>query len=425
MASLQYFSFIRAAFAFSLLLIIVGTAGYFLVTRPALERHAEWISADILPGTGKCQVADLGVQLSLLKARGINGIAMQTGIHAPSGKSIFISRFPFDVFLAEQIQARSKTPVTINSSLSEVSLSFSCNSETVIMNFDRSATLGAVPAWAFFFWISGLIGGALGMAALLSKSLAAPLRKLSSHLRHTPLGAAVPKAPNTGITEFDQLACEIDDLRSRASKAVASRSAILMGLSHDLRKPLTRLRLTLDTEPSPTPETIFEIRQDILELQEALDEFMRAANSMASPAVPNGAQDVWSRLQRMHTDPRLTFIGQPDCKCPPLNAAALVRVATNLIENSLQHTSGLVQVSWTSSPTWMLCVSDSGPGLDNPHSLRMMQPFQTRNPVTETGDNLHAGLGLALVRILCEHNGWTLKHGYTSDNAWEICVIQR
>ncbi len=425
MASLQYFSFVRAAFAFSLLLIIVGTAGYFLVTRPALERHAEWISADILPDAGKCQVADLGIQLSLLKARGINGIAMQTSIHAPAGRSTFISRFPFDVFLAEQIQARSRTPVTINSSLSEVSLSFSCNSETVILNLDRSATLGAVPAWALFFWITGLIGGALGMAALLSRSLAAPLGKLSGHLRQTPLGAAVSNAPDTGITEFDQLACEIDDLRSRASKAVASRSALLMSLSHDLRKPLTRLRLTLDIDPSPTPETISEIRQDILELQEALDEFMRAANSMASPASPNGAHDVWNRLQRIHTDPRLTFVGIPDSRCPPLNAAALVRVATNLIENSLQHTRGPVQVSWASSPTWMLCVSDSGPGIDDPHSLQMMQPFQTSNHVTETGDNLHAGLGLALVQILCEHNGWTLEYGYSSDKAWKICITQR
>ncbi len=406
---LHAFFFVRTIFAFALLLFAVGLAGYELVVRPALERHAQWIAADLFPEAGACHPEALRshIDSALLSGKG-NGIRL-----VEPGRSATFPALPFDSLLAGEIRARIGVPVIATSSPSRVDLSFSCGNRRIVLSFDRSAILGAVPNLALSFWIAALPAGALLLAALFSRSLSGPLKKLSSHLRATPLGGEMPPAPDTGIAELDRLAEEIDALRSRAAGAVAARSALLMGLSHDLRRPLARLRLTLDTISAPDEADLVELRADARELHDALDEFMRAANAMASPVAIDGGIRGWLRLKKAYPDPRVTFHGEPH-SCPPLNTAALVRVASNLIDNALRHTEGPVRVLWHEGESWRLSVEDMGAG---PGSSAF-QPFWSGNP--EAGS--HAGLGLALAKILCEHNGWRIEHGPLQHGAWHFCV---
>ncbi len=402
-ARLRAFFFLRAFLAFALLLFAVGLAGYGLVVRPVLDRHATRIAADLFPRAGACDESELRTRVASLA-----GMKME----AP-GTSSSWSLLPFDSMLAEQVLARIGAPVVAESSLSRLALTFPCGKTRITLSFDRSEMLGAVPNLAFSFWIAALLCGALALAALLSRSLSGPLRKLAFHLRETPLGGEMQSAPDTGIAELNRLAEEIDSLRGRAAGAVAARSALLMGLSHDLRRPLARLRLVLDTVAEPTKDDLVELRADTRELQDALDEFMRAANAMASPVAIDGGMEGWLRLQRAYADPRLTFHGEQRA-CPPLNTAALVRVASNLIDNALRHTDGPVRVTWSEGGSWRLCVEDRGPG----PGANAFRPFCSGNP----GDGKHAGLGLALVTVLCEHNGWRLDHGPLPQGGWHFCV---
>ena len=421
--TLWSFAFTLAIVAFGLLLFAVGMAGYELVTRPALERHAQWVAADLLPEPSQCTPMMLNAQLDRLRARGLgDGITLVPNTPGAVAASGFVWSRPFDALLANQVQARFGENVQVDSSMSSVSLTFNCGGQRMSLRLSRSATLGAEPDLALVLWFIALLVGAVTMAALLSRAMTIPLRKLIQHLMATPLGNTLSAAPNTGIVELNELATEIDALRRRASNAVASRGALLMGLSHDLRAPLARLRLTLDTTPSPNDADMTEMRHDVYELQDALDEFMRAANAMASPVAAEGAQQAWSRLKRTFPDSRLSFHGAPDAKCPPLNAAALVRVASNLIDNALRHTSGPVRVSWQSGFHWQLCVHDTGTGIPETDLPSAFQPFQHHSRASDLMGGFHAGLGLSLAQIICEHNGWQLLFGQVALGGWRICV---
>ncbi|OIQ80549.1 sensor protein PfeS [mine drainage metagenome] len=418
--SLRAFVFVRAVLAFCLILVTAGAAGYALITRPALERHARWIAADLFPRARTCDVDELRARLERLHGlHASSGIALSGDAAVPRPNLLGrLGPLPFDGLLARAVEQRIGVPVVATSSLEEVQLAFRCGGGRAELHIDRAQALGAVPLAALLSWIVVLLAGALALAAQLSRSLSAPLEKLVAHLRGTPLGAAPTGAPATGIAEFDDLAAEIDALRTRASGAVATRSALLMGLSHDLRAPLARLRLILDTVPAPTQADVADMREDTLELQGALDEFMRAANAMASPVTVDGANQGWQRLRKAYADPRLAFRGDPDPSCPPLNTAALVRVAANLIDNALRHTSGPVEVAWSSGVHWRLCVRDSGPGISVDRLSSLAGAF--RSGAADGG--MHAGLGLALATILCEHNGWRLSFAPPSMRSWAACI---
>ena len=418
--SLRAFVFARAVLAFCVILFAAGVAGYALIARPALVRHARWIVVDVFPHARTCNVDKLRARLDRLQAsHASSGIAL-----SDSQASLYptllgsLGPLPFDALLAKEVENRVGVPVAARSSLGGVLLGLRCGGQPIELRVDRAQALGAVPLGALASWIVALLAGALTLAAQLSRSLSTPLDKLVAHLRGTPLGAPPSGAPATGIAEFDSLAKEIDALRTRASGAVATRSALLMGLSHDLRAPLARLRLILDTVPSLTQVDVADIREDTRELQDALDEFMRAANAMASPVAADGAMQGWHRLSKAYADPRLTFKGSPDPSCPPLNTAALVRVAANLIDNALRHTSGPVEVTWSSGVYWRLCVRDSGPGIPDDRLSILATAF--RSNAAKPGE--HAGLGLALATILCEHNGWQLSCAPPSVDSWTVCI---
>jgi two-component system osmolarity sensor histidine kinase EnvZ len=379
------------------------------------------MAAELIPVAGACNKDNLQSQINLLRARGLAGISLESAVASDNrSTSGLIYPLPFDALLAQQIRIRSNTPVEALSSLTDVRVRFVCGQDPVWIGFDREQTLGAVPNQALFLWLSALLASALAMAVVLSNSLAVPMRRLAEYLRTTPLGSPIasPAKPGTGIAELDALSAEIHSLRFRANRAVANRSALLMGLSHDLRKPLARIRLILDTVASPNMDDAHEMRSDVLELQDALDEFMRAANAMASPALADGALQSWFRLRRLYPDKRITFKGSPNEATPPLNTAALIRVASNLIDNALRHTEGPVQVRWFDGEKWMLCVDDCGPGIDDAYIAAACSPF-----CTDSQDGYeHAGLGLALATMICEHNGWALAFGSLNKQGWRVCV---
>ena len=410
--TLNHFVLSRTLLAFAILLLAVGMAGYVLVARPVLDKYADSLASRLLPGPDACQPDSIrrlqppeGMTVRLT-----NSSALPDTRHWPA-------LLPFDALLARRIQQRAGTTVVTTSSLHELQLAFHCQEQTVILDIDRAHALGTVPNVALLFWLFGLLGGALVMAAILSRALGRPLARLAGHLRATPLGMASPAAAGTGIAELDALAAEVDALRQRASSAVATRTALLMGLSHDLRAPLARLRLILDTVGQPTSDDMADLRHDVRELQDALDEFMRAANAMASPSSVGGAREGWQRLQRIYTSARISFAGVPDDRCPPLNTAALVRIASHLIDNAICHTDGAIQILWHSAADWQLCVRDEGRGIDD----SAFHPFHSG----DSGHSNHAGLGLALASLICEHNGWQLSHGHVDDNHWQICISAR
>lgn len=411
--------FLRVALAWVVLMSVAGGLGYVLVTRPVLERHAQGLTTALWP-EGDVSCSGLPERVDQLAREGLPGIHWQVVLADERLAAGWL--LPFDALLVERMAQARGHFLAARSSVAGLAVQFSCGSSVQQLFFERAAVLGASPDLALLVWVLALMGGGLGTAVWLTASLVQPLQDVVRHVRDTPLGAPAEEsqAPSP-IGELAQLVREIDALRERASDAVASRSALLMGLSHDLRRPLARVRLILDTAQLLHADDVRDMRADVRELQESLDEFMRAANAMASPAQDDAGRAVWSRLQLVLGQPRLVF-GPPPAACsPPVNAAALQRVATHLIDNALRHTRGLVTVDWQSDRDgWMLTVGDEGPGMSPDRWHWALRPFNS--DARPDAGGVHGGLGLALTRILCEHNGWTLSTRPRVPNGWCIAV---
>jgi signal transduction histidine kinase len=420
--TLWRFTFTRVAAALFALLLLVGSAGFLLVTRPALERHAQLLANSLLP-VPNTDCAELGSRVRQLAADSASGIRMVTEARDVAPFSGWL--LPFDALLVDRLSARSGMIVQARSTVDALHVRLRCTDSSVELALDRRIALGAAPDLALVAWLAGLTVGALGIAAWLSRALGAPLWHLMTHVRGTPLGAAHASAAPIGIVELDQLGFEVDALRERASQAVVSRTALLMGLSHDLRAPLARIRLILDTAQPVTSHDAREMKDHVLEMQEGLDEFMRAANAMAAAPTSAGARIVWERLLSLFVDPRIAFNAKLYDLEVPLNSAALLRIASNLIDNALRHGKGRVEVSWRrSGDAWSLCVSDQGQGIAPELLQRAQRAFCSEpGPEGETAA-WHAGIGLALARILCEHNGWTLSFGTGESGGLRVCVEQ-
>lgn len=409
--SLRRFTFVRVAAVLWLLLMMMGLAGYLLVTRPSLEHRAATLATTLLPA-GPLDCAGLRTHLAALSKDQLHtGVGLLPGANAASTLQRGGWLLPVDDMLVEQLRQHKAVIVQARSGIDSLHLRLQgvCADAGIALTLHRRTALGVAPAQALAAWLAGLLAGTLGLAAWLSRALNAPLFRLEGHVRQTPLGGRAAPAPATGIIELDRLALAVDGLRARAGAAVASRTALLMAMSHELRTPLARVRLILDTAQPVTGDDATEIRAYLLEMQDALDEFMRAANAMAAPPQHAGAQAVWLRLQTLFSDPRVRFQPATGAWDTALNAAALLRIASNLIDNALRHGTGRVEVSWHQhAEAWCLQVRDEGPGIAPAQMLQALQPFSS-GAASEAGVSSHAGLGLALASILCEHNGWTLQ----------------
>jgi two-component system osmolarity sensor histidine kinase EnvZ len=215
-------------------------------------------------------------------------------------------------------------------------------------------------------------------------------------------GAPPPPLREQGARELRRLSAGInrmvEDLHTRAE----DHREILAGISHDLRTPLTRMRLALELSSDQLePELAQGMGQDLDDMDRIIGRFLDYARhgSEESPAAIDFVplvREVVDRYRRGET----AIVLETPASCPlhgrPL---ALVRLVTNLVDNAVRHARTAIHVRLETTPTGcVLTVEDRGPGLDPTKAQALLAPLRPRPGVT-------VGLGLRTVgRIARLHN---------------------
>jgi two-component system osmolarity sensor histidine kinase EnvZ len=185
------------------------------------------------------------------------------------------------------------------------------------------------------------------------------------------------------------------------------RALILAGISHDLRTPLTRLRLAAEMSADATARE--GISADIDEMDKIIGQFLDfARDTEGEPPEPTDLNAVVAHiadpLQRRGARIELRLAALPPLMLRPL---ALLRLAANLINNALRHGGELAPIEVATrreGDSVILDVMDRGPGIPPGEAERLKQPF-TRLEAARTGAS-GAGLGLAIVdRVARGHGG--------------------
>jgi signal transduction histidine kinase len=281
-------------------------------------------------------------------------------------------------------------------------------------------------------WISIGLDAAIKLVAValaawfVARALTLPMQRLSDAARR--LGQSLSPTANTGLTvappqldenrgtrEVRQTARVFNDLSRQLKTDFDTQRLMLATVSHDLRTPLTRLRMRLsELEAHPAARSaIADVHQ--------MDELIESLLALFRPAtpVPGGGDrrfDAFALVQAIiddlpQTAPEVTLSGTP--ATTPCQPAAFRRMVENLIENAIRHGGGhgCVDVQVTAGPV-NVCVTvmDRGPGLSAEQLASAGTPF-LRWAGTESDSGRQAGLGLGLyiTRALAEREGGRLE----------------
>lgn len=215
----------------------------------------------------------------------------------------------------------------------------------------------------------------------------------------------------SGAAEIRTLARSLNDMRSRVRSMIDDRTRMLRAISHDLRTPLTRLRLR--AERSTQPELKAALLKDIFALSDMINDTLTYLSKEMAAEKPVNA-DVPSLLTTVCSDFsdigfNVSYVGPERFayRCKP---RSLARAITNLVENGTKFAREIsVELSVLGNGTVRISVVDDGPGLASNLRTRVLEPFFKVDTARTSSDRSGFGLGLSIVNDIVRAHGGTIE----------------
>ena len=260
-----------------------------------------------------------------------------------------------------------------------------------------------------------MTGVAVAVSIWASRRLVAPVGTLAAAADALGRDVAAPQLPETGPREVALAARAFNTMADRIRRAVAERTFMLTAISHDLRTPITRLRLRAEFVDDEALRAKMLVDLDELEaLVLATLAFGRDSLGQEAPvaldlpellrSVLDAAADARSADSREEGSAGLRYAGPATLRIEG-RAIALRRAFANLVGNAVAY-GGAARVTLTADPL-TVAIEDDGPGVAEVDRARVFEPFVrlegSRNRATGG-----LGLGLPIARELLRGQGWDL-----------------
>jgi two-component system osmolarity sensor histidine kinase EnvZ len=256
----------------------------------------------------------------------------------------------------------------------------------------------------FILWMTGSSILLTAVALLFMRNQIRPIRRLAEAAEAIGKGREVPWFKLEGSSEVRQAGAALMVMRDRLKRQITQRTAMLAGVSHDLRTPLTRMRLQIELMGT-TPDTD-ELSSDVTEMEEMLNAYLAfARGEEAEPALPTDIGELLGEIAAAarRQNPNLSLNAPPGLKII-LRRNAMKRCLTNLISNALRYGSRAEINASGNDDAVTITIDDNGPGIDAKRREDMFRPFtrmeESRNPTTGG-----IGLGLTIARDIARFHG--------------------
>lgn len=291
----------------------------------------------------------------------------------------------------------------------QVKLVFSNDLGPLEVSFDRRRVTAAAPhqliVTMLFFGVLMTV-----ISFLYMRNQLRPIKRLADAAQAFGRGRTVSYRAS-GATEVRAAGSAFLDMRSRIERQIEQRTLMLSGVSHDLRTPLTRMKLGLAMLDAEDAEPLL---QDVDEMQQLLDAFLDFSRGVSTSAPENIdpqelVQSIVDNWRREGLDVMLGELsGEGQVMLRP---AALRRAIDNLISNAVRY-GHLARVSVTlTDRSLRIRVEDDGPGIPQDQRSEAVRPFTRLDPSRNQDLGSGVGLGLAIVTDIARAHGGMLRLG--------------
>jgi len=310
--------------------------------------------------------------------------------------------------LASALHERTRMPFYLDWDHDERSILISVQMpETVVNILVPRKRLYTSVLYLFLVWLVGTAFVVFVVAALFMRNQVRALRRLADAAESFGIGRDVGQITPEGATEVRQAAAAFNRMQERIRRFVVQRTEMLAGVSHDLRTPLTRLRLALAMLPQneATKQDIAEMNADVAEMERMIGGYLAFARGEGAEA-PEPA-DLGHILEEVAADARRSG-ASIELKLPadltlPLRADAAKRAFTNLVDNARRHAGRIVLAARQANERdVVVTVDDDGPGIAPDRRESVFRPF-------ESGASGGTGLGLTIARDIVRAHGGDIR----------------
>ncbi|MBR0840361.1 HAMP domain-containing protein [Bradyrhizobium liaoningense] len=275
------------------------------------------------------------------------------------------------------------------------------------------ATIGTfkMPAFVSGLWTSTLLFLVASVTLLgvwAGRALSSPLSAFARAAEDFSLNRSSEPLPENGPEEIRSAARALNRMRERVTALMNDRTRMLAAISHDLRTPITRLRLRSEYIEDPAQRT--QTVRDLDQMQSMLESVLSLlrSESAAKPTLVDVAallqmvcdqfSDSGHAVHYFGPD-RATFIVRPD---------EIIRAVTNLVENATRFGVEVRVELLISGNQIIIDVVDDGPGIPDERKAAMLEPFVRGEEARTMDETAGFGLGLSITQAIVTAHGGTL-----------------
>lgn len=284
--------------------------------------------------------------------------------------------------------------------------------------------LASSTTYIFILWMIGTAALLMLIATIFLRNQIRPLAHLAKAAERFGMGQEFVEFSTRGASEVKRAASAFRTMADRIRRSVGSRTEMLAGISHDLRTPLTRMKLEIEMGKIDQA-TRDALEAEIDEMRSMIDEYLDFARGDAGePMEPVDLglvlRDLVEGYKRQR---RPVTLGRCDEAVLMVRPQAMRRALTNLIDNALRY-GKIASVELEQTLAFVrIKVSDAGPGIPEEEFETVFKPF-TRLEASRNINTGGVGLGLSIARDIAQSHGGNITLENQKDSAGTVSGLE-
>ena len=272
----------------------------------------------------------------------------------------------------------------------------------------------------FALWITLPAFLLIFIALVFVRNQTRPIINLAKASAKFGRGEDVDEFRPSGALEIRQAGYEFDRMRKRIVRHLNQRSEMLSGISHDLRTPLTRIKLQLAFIKDQ--EIVKKLSNDVLEMEKMLNEYLQFASSSFSEKTEkfNMAELIINTIKKYGNKNISTELDKTIVMNGRKNL--IQRCLNNLIDNSIKYSNNINTQLTKSNNYFSIIIDDDGPGIPEKEYKNVFKPFYKMDK-SRSGSKSSVGLGMSIASDVVRSHGGNIILDKSPQNGLRVKII--